>query len=443
MASDLLHIKDGFFFELPKAFWPSNRKSANDFPKWFVRNDPDFQSKEADHIISKLGEMNADSAALAGLKEEWEAWKASSDEHYGWPLDEYLEHKLELASSDAKTWAAKEGVNAADPVKAYLASNPETGLQWFYDIKHDPRLNDQWQDLRNEVNTNSFTQKYIDGEGKTWSKEKLAEYNEAMAGKVMIPQLPGVQLRNAYQAESGFAISRFMIVEVIVAILLIVIFGWLARRVQSGGSPKGKLWNLLESMVTWVRSQVVVPAMGEHDADRFMPFFYSLFFFILGCNLMGMVPFIGAPTSAWGTTVALAAIVFLLGLFLGIRQFGVFGYLKNIVPSLGLPWYMAIILVPMLWIIEAASLLIKHVVLSVRLLLNMSAGHLVMLGILGIGINIDTFLNLGTAGWSGVALISVVGTLLLSFLELFVAGLQAFVFTFLAALLIGSSIHHH
>ncbi len=443
MASDLLHIKDGYFFELPKVVWPSRRKSADDFPDWFVRNDPDYQLKEADYLIGKLEAMGVDHAALVGLKDQWLQWKDSSPDNYGWPLDDYLDQRLEEVGADANAWANSKNIKAEDPVKAYLAENPSAGMLWYYELKHDTRLNDKWLDLRAEVNTNSFVQQYNDTAGKQWSKEKIAEYNEAMAGKVMIPQLPGVQLRNAYQKESGFAISRFMIIEVIVAILLIWIFSWLARRVQTGNRQRascGIYWNRWSA---GFESQVVVPAMGEHDADRFMPFFYSLFFFIFACNLMGMIPFIGAPTSAWGTTVSLAIIVFLLGMIMGIKQFGVAGYLKNISPSLGLPWYMAIVLVPMLWIIEAASLIIKHVVLSVRLLLNMSAGHLVMLGILGIGINIESVQALSTGAWSAVAAISVVGTLLLSFLELFVAGLQAFVFTFLAALLIGSSIHHH
>lgn len=443
MASDLLHIKDGYFFEVPKFVWPSNRKSANDFPDWFVRNDPDYQSYEADYLIKELGSIGVDSVDLAGLKHRWEAWKAESDTHYGYSLDDYLEKQLKDAQTKSKVWVKENKVKAADPLKAYIAQSPEAAdISWFYDLKHNPEKNHQWQNMRGDVNTAEYVGKYKIAQGSKWDDHKLSQYNDAMAGKIMIPQVAGGTLRNAYQPESGFCISRYMIIEVVVAILLIVIFSWLARRLNSGDNPKGKLWNMTESMVTWVRNEIVVPAMGEHDADRFMPFFYSLFFFILGCNLMGMIPYVGAPTAAFATTCALALMVFLFGLALGIKQFGVVGYLKNICPSLGLPWYLAIVIVPMLWVIEAASLLIKHLVLAVRLLLNMSAGHLVMLGILGIGISVEAAQMNGWA-WSGVAAISVLGTTLLSFLELFVAGLQAFVFTFLAALLIGSSIHHH
>ncbi|MFM8325500.1 MAG: F0F1 ATP synthase subunit A [Pirellulaceae bacterium] len=275
-----------------------------------------------------------------------------------------------------------------------------------------------------------------------WSAEKLKSYNESLDGKILIPQPFGTP-RNAYEAESGFCISRYMVIEVIVAFLVFYAFRWLAKRMKSSDAPKGKAWNFLEGMVQAVRSNVVVPAMGEHDADRFMPFLWTMFFFILGCNLMGMIPWVGSPTASLGTTAALAGLVFAIGVFFGVKAFGIVGYLKNICPELGLPWYIAFWVVPLLWIIEFASLFIKHAVLAVRLLMNMGAGHLVLLGILGIGVSLQTAMALSTPAWMGVAGLSVLGTTVLSFLELFVAFLQAYVFTFLAALFIGSAIHHH
>ena len=166
--------------------------------------------------------------------------------------------------------------------------------------------------------------------------------------------------------------------------------------------------------------------MGEEDAEKFMPFLWTLFFFILGCNLMGMLPWVGSPTAAFGTTIALAGIVFLIGVTLGIKTFGVVGFLKNICPELGLPWYLAFWIVPMLWIIEFASLLIKHMVLAVRLLMNMGAGHLVLLGLLGIGISLPAAMMTTPGAWHGAAVISVLATTILSVLELFVACLQLY-----------------
>ncbi len=108
--------------------------------------------------------------------------------------------------------------------------------------------------------------------------------------------------------------------------------------------------------------------------------------FILGCNLMGMLPWVGAPSASFGMTLALALVVFFPGVIPGIRKFGLLGYLKNLMPSLGLPMYLAVIIVPMVWFIEFVSLFIKHGILALRLLANMVAGHMVLLGILGLAV---------------------------------------------------------
>jgi F-type H+-transporting ATPase subunit a len=104
-----------------------------------------------------------------------------------------------------------------------------------------------------------------------------------------------------------------------------------------------------------------------------------------------------------------------------------------------LPWWLAPLKLP-IFLIEVMSLCIKHTVLSVRLLANMVAGHLVLLGIMGLIVVAAA----GTTGhWATVTVISVLGSTLFSLLELFVAFLQAYVFVFLSALFIGAAVHHH
>ncbi|MBN1851213.1 MAG: F0F1 ATP synthase subunit A, partial [Pirellulales bacterium] len=146
----------------------------------------------------------------------------------------------------------------------------------------------------------------------------------------------------------------------------------------------------------------------------------------------------GAPTGAFGVTIGLAFVTFTTGLVYGSKQLGFFGYWKNLVPDMGLPWYMAIVIVPMIFLIETLALLIKHTVLGIRLLANMVAGHLVLLAIMGLAIAAA-----GSSTWGITAIIAVFGSVLFSCLELFVAFLQAYVFTFLSALFIGAAIHHH
>ncbi len=443
MASDLLHIKDGYYFELPKFMWRSTRKSASDFPDWMVRLDPEYQSEEANTIISGLQEIGVPAADLGNLKSEWEHWQHATPKYHGWPLDAYLEKLAEDVTAKAGKWAKSNAKTATDPVSAYLAENPQPNIEWFIRIQNDPATAKQWKDLKTKINSTEVVRKYAkEGAGKDWSEAKIAAYNKSLDGKILIPQ-PLAELKNAYEVESGFGISRYMIIEVLVAILLFVLFRWLAKRISTGEAPKGKAWNLVEGLTVAVRDHVVAPAMGAEDAKKFMPLFWTMFFFILGCNLAGMVPWVGSPTASFGTTAALALIVLIVSIGVGVKTFGVAGYLKNICPSMGLPIYLAIFIVPLIWLIEFASLFIKHAVLAVRLLMNMCAGHLVLLGILGIGISLPVAASLSTPAWMGVAGISLAGTTLLSLLEVFVAFLQAYVFTFLAALFVGSSMHHH
>ncbi len=445
MASDILHIKDGYYFEIPKMLWLSNRQRPSDFPKWFVRLDADYQKWEADELIKGLQSIDS-GVDVGSLKETWLAWQNAEIKgdrpHTAWPLDAYLEQQAQEAKSVAKEWAAINAPKATDSYSAYIVSNKRPAIDWFISLERSSEKLAKWDALKHKINSNEFLDKYLtEAPGREWSQDKIDQYNSTLHGKILIPQFFGTP-RNAYEPESGFCISRYMIIELVVALLVLVMFSWLAKKVNTQKAPTGKRWNMLEGMVQWVRNDVAIPAMGEHDADKFMPFLWTMFFFILGCNLMGMLPWVGSPTAAFGTTLALAGFVFVIGVTMGIKTFGPIGFLKNICPDLGLPMYLAIFIVPLLWVIEAFSLLIKHMVLAVRLLMNMGAGHLVLLGILGIGISVPAAM-LSFPQWAGIATISVLGTLALSVLELFVACLQAYLFTFLAAMFIGSSMHHH
>lgn len=233
-------------------------------------------------------------------------------------------------------------------------------------------------------------------------------------------------------------ITKFMVLELLGAVLLVLVFGWLAKRVASGAKPSGRIWNLLESFVLFIRDEVARPAIGKHDADRFMPFLLTLFFFILILNLFGMIPFMGSATGALAVTAVFALVTFAVVVGSGMKKMGVVGFLKAQVPHMDLPPWMAAVLVPGIWLIEIFGLLVKHGVLCVRLFANMFAGHLVLAVFAGfIGVVWGTYLI-----W-GVAPVVWAASLALSLLELFVAFLQAYVFTFLAALFIGSAQHAH
>jgi F-type H+-transporting ATPase subunit a len=304
----------------------------------------------------------------------------------------------------------------------------------------------------------------------------VAVFKEALDGKILIPQ-PFAELESLYAVKSGFGISKYMILEVVLAAILFFVFTRLAAVLRSGAPAKGRVANLLEAMILFVRDQIARPAIDshdhhgdddhgghghdahghgaghghaapasahalleKHDGDRFVPLLLTLFFFVLGCNLLGMVPWAGSPTAAFAVTLSLAGVTLLSVVVAGMRRFGFLGFFTNQVPSMDLPLPLAIILKPLIFLIEMAGLLIKHGILAVRLLANMVAGHLVLLGIMGL-ISAAATYSMGL--WATVTGISVVSCTLFSLLELFVAFLQAYIFTFLSALFIGAAVHQH
>jgi F-type H+-transporting ATPase subunit a len=236
----------------------------------------------------------------------------------------------------------------------------------------------------------------------------------------------------------GLHLTKFMLLELAAAVLMLMIFIPLARRVAVGGPPRGRFWNLFEFLLLFVRDEMVRPAIGGHDADRFLPFVWTLFFFVLFCNLVGLVPWAGSPTAAIAVTAALALVSFVTVVSAGITKIGPVRFWIGLCPKMELPLVLAIVMKPVIIALEAFSLLIKHTILAVRLLANMFAGHLVLAVIVSF---IALFAN--SAAWYGVMPASVFAATALSLLELFVGFLQAYVFAFLTALFIGMSVHQH
>lgn len=232
-------------------------------------------------------------------------------------------------------------------------------------------------------------------------------------------------------------ITKFMILEVIAAVIVVAVFAWLGSRVKSGNAPKGRLWNLLETMLLFIRDEVARPAIGKHDADRFLPFLWTVFFFILACNLMGMVPWAGSPTGSIAMTGAMAMATFAMVVGSGISKMGLKWIWDANVPHMDLPAALSPLKL-MIFAIEVLGLLIKHSVLAVRLFANMMAGHLVLAVLL-----IFILIAWNSHFVWAVVPSSVLGASALSLLELFVAFLQAYIFTFLSALFIGASVHPH
>ncbi|MBC8114668.1 MAG: F0F1 ATP synthase subunit A [Candidatus Saccharimonas sp.] len=274
----------------------------------------------------------------------------------------------------------------------------------------------------------------------------------------------------------SFQITKFMVLQTVAALLTILIFRGLSRRIAGGRPANGLWWNFWEAIALFVRNEVVRPCIGiphhhdhggddhghgephhdaahasepahgateavsvAHPADRYLPFVWSVFFYILFCNLLGAFPFLGSPTADTSVTGVLALMTFLHVVRYGSEQSGFVGYWKSLVPGMELPGVLAIFLIPMIWVIEAAGLLIKHAVLALRLFANLLGGHTVISVFLGF---IAASADYGSIWWL-VMPASTIGQLAIGLLELFVAFLQAYVFSMMTSLFISAAVNPH
>jgi F-type H+-transporting ATPase subunit a len=237
----------------------------------------------------------------------------------------------------------------------------------------------------------------------------------------------------------GFQLTRFMVMEVVASVLLVMVIVPVVRHISRTAYSRGWFMNMFEAMLLFIRDDVARPAIGGHGADRFLPYLWTAFFFVLFNNLLGMIPGGASATGNVNVTGALALMTLGVVISAGVREMGFTGYWLGIVPHLDVPWWLKPPLWLLMFVIEIVGLLIRHIVLAVRLFANMFAGHVVLAVILGF--------ILMTKAWSGyfflVTPFSLIGVALLSLLELFVAFLQAYIFTFLSALFIGSAVHPH
>lgn len=311
-------------------------------------------------------------------------------------------------------------------------------------------------------------------------------------GEVHLPDILGLQL------------TKFMVLQAMALALAAAIFIPLARKIASGDPVRGRFWGFWEMLLLYIRDEVVRPTIGDphahahshdtanyhdpgpdpghadplketldpyghvqhkihthlpakelggHPADKYLPVIWSLFFYILFCNLLGAIPGLGSPTGSIVVTSMLAVFTFGCVLYAGMKASGVAGFWASLMPTLDLPTYLKIPISILLYPIELFGLLIKHLVLAVRLFANMMGGHTVLFVILAfVWVAWDAWLNqaggapAGALGYGMFGLIStasIAGQVFISLLELFVAFLQAYVFAFLATLFISAAVHPH
>lgn len=217
-----------------------------------------------------------------------------------------------------------------------------------------------------------------------------------------------------------------------VSVVLFLGLYWISLRRQSRSGRL--LTTLMEEYVVFIRDGLVLPNMGQ-EGKRFLPYFCTLFLFVLFCALAGLVPNMKTATSNISVTAALALCSGGLILYCGLKFHGFVGFLKGFIPS-GTPGW----LVPLIFPLEVVSLIIKVCVLAIRLFANMLSGHMVLICLLLIVFVVG---QMHIAAGAGALLPAMGLELFMTCLEILVAFLQAYVFTLLTTIFAGSVIHTH
>lgn len=248
----------------------------------------------------------------------------------------------------------------------------------------------------------------------------FVDSHHLLAGKLPLPSIPPFELGGVVV---DLSITRHIAIMWVASLLLIFL---MIRSFRKPSAVPTGLANLFEVIVVFIRDEVVLPNMGEHGR-KYMPFFLTVFFFILFCNLIGLVPYSATATGNISVTAALAMISFAVMIGAGIANNGVFGYFKSLIPS-GVPAPLLILLIPL----EIVSLLVRPFALCVRLFANMTGGHVAILVFLSLIIILQS-------EW--VAIAAVPFAVAIYLLEILVGFVQAFVFTLLTTVFVGMAAH--
>ena len=260
--------------------------------------------------------------------------------------------------------------------------------------------------------------------GGAFDPQQLLAHHVLDQQSLEIPFLGEVHLPTLHLGPWALPITRHVVMMWIAGVIVLLVAGLAARR---RARVPGRMQSLVEILVLFVRDELARKSIGP-DGDRYVPFLLTVFFFIMTCNYLGLVPYAATATSNISVTFALALLALLMTQWAGIRQYGILGHTKNLIPH-GLPAWLLPIMIP----VELLGVLTKPFALCVRLFANMTAGHVIILSLFSIIFLLKSVLF-------GV-FISVPFALFINGIELLVAFLQAYIFTMLTALFIGMSAH--
>lgn len=256
--------------------------------------------------------------------------------------------------------------------------------------------------------------------GSDWIMHHILDSHQldfAPFGSIQLPHLSLFGL--------DISITKHVVFLWIVAVLLLISFKIVANAYKKSRVPHG-FTNFMEVLIVFVRDEIAKPTIGK-GYEKFLPYLLTVFFFILFSNFLGLLPNSATVTSNISVTVTLAVISFFVVQIGGMMKNGALGYFKGLIPS-GVPAW----LLPIMFIVEILGLFTKPFALAIRLFANMTAGHIVILALIGLIFFMQTLF---------VAPVSVAFALFIYLLEILVALIQAYIFTMLSSLFIGMAVH--
>lgn len=253
-------------------------------------------------------------------------------------------------------------------------------------------------------------------------------WKEPYAYEIELPHWKPIQLG---PVAIDLSPSKHSVYLVLAATLVLLVFTLTARsvkRAHAAGKPARGFAGAMEAVTLYIRNEVILPNVGHHG-EGFVPLLLTVFFFVLTCNLLGLLPWGATATGNIAVTATLALITFFTIELAGMKALGFAGYMHTIffIPP-GLPTILKPVMLIIMTPVEIIGKLSKPFALAVRLFANMTAGHVLVLALIGLPFALQTI-------W--VSPVSTAMATAIMLLELFVAFLQAFVFTLLSSVFIG------
>jgi F-type H+-transporting ATPase subunit a len=260
-------------------------------------------------------------------------------------------------------------------------------------------------------------------------------FGHGLEKEISLPHFPPIHIG---PVTIDLSISKHVFMMLIASTILVVVMlaaASGAKKAHAEGRPARGIAGAIEAMALYLRNDVILPNVGHHG-ERYVPFCLAAFFFILFCNLLGLIPYMATATGNISVTATLAILSFITVEIAGMRALGG-GYIKTIIwwphdLPIAVKAPVTLIMTP----VEMLGKFTKPFALAMRLFANMTAGHIAVLALIGMVFTFAQLLNYSPASY-GMALIPVALSTAIMGLEVFVAFLQSFIFMLLTAVFIG------